>query len=164
MRPKYDLHNIISTHLQVKWFFKRGCLNACLKILINDSTSKKIPGQLVRASHYQLEICDVKVPCFDVLLDDDAVVVAFSIVDSRPDVGFCCLESTGGGGRFRWKSSIILSMALLSPETSSSRSTLFLSRFDVDRWISETSLMTSFDSSCDWEVLKAEIISKIQLF
>jgi hypothetical protein len=99
---------------------------------------------------YQLEICDDRVPCFDVRFDDDAVVT-FSIVDSRPElcVGFCCLESTGGGGKFRWKSSIMRSIALLS----SLLSTSCLSRFDAERWISEMSSMTSFVSSCNCDDL-----------
>ena len=59
-----------------------------------------IPGSK-RAKIHQFDICDERVPCFDVRFEDDAVVVTFSIVESRPEVGFCCLESIGGGGKFR---------------------------------------------------------------
>ena len=87
-------------------------LDTC-SINVNEVVSKQL---------YQFEICEFSVPCFDVRLEDDAVVVdgarvGFSIKSETRPTGFCCLESIGGGGKFRWKSSIIRSIAVLSSST-----------------------------------------------
>ncbi len=127
---------------------------------------------------YQFEICEFSVPCLDVLFDDEAVVVDGARVGfsfgSRPE-GFCCLASIGGGGKFRWKSSIILSIADLSSsmigtsrlaELEVRRGEFFSSifgdeSFDIEvAWrISEMSLISNFCSSWDLDVCKTEKVT-----